>query len=249
MCWGKCVGAYGRAWGGDLAKPAEQQRRTTPPDRQLPKPLKNPFTRAALALAPGRWRVHPTAMQGEQGMGPPPGPIIRIGDGPGGAVTYLVDLAPEDLPSVAKRDLEQAWYAAREAALAEHSGSVRVFRFQRPDGNHTDLALSDRDAICWAGAVDRSIGLRSTLGLSLCLRLLALVDLLARAPWISPLYRLARDGTEFHPALLRAAASQPLTSDARFDELQFRLCLARFGTGFQVEAPSIRGTAFSGAQT
>lgn len=163
---------------------------------------------------------------------------IRIGDGPGGAVTYLVDLRPEDLPSVCKRDLELAWYAARDAAIANVGGTARAFRFNRPDGSHTDLALADRDARCWVGAVDRSIGLRTARGLSLCLRLLALVDLLARAPWIRPLFKLARDGAEFHPALLRAAASQKLTADARFDETEFRVRLARFATGFQLEAPA-----------
>jgi hypothetical protein len=88
------------------------------------------------------------------------------------------------------------------------------------------------------GAVDRSVGLASAHGLSLCLRLLALVDLLARAPWVRPLYKLARDGAEFHPALLRAAASQPLTADARFDEAAFRIRLSRFAAGFQLEAPA-----------
>lgn len=139
------------------------------------------------------------------------GKAIRVGGGPGGSVTYLVDLPPEALPTVGKRDLELAWYAARDAAMADHWGSVRAFRFNRPDGSHTDLALADRDASCWVSAVDRSVGLATTRGLSLCLRLLALVDLLARAAWARPLFRLARDGAEFHPALLRAAASQPLT--------------------------------------
>jgi hypothetical protein len=179
---------------------------------------------------------------------PPDSETIRIGDGPGGAVTYLVQLPPEALPPVCKRDLERAWYAARDAAIAQDSGAARAFRFTRSDGSHTDLALADRDARCWASAVDRVVGLRSPLGLSLCLRLLALVDLLARAPWVRPLFRLARDGAEFHPALLRAAASQPLTSEARFDEAEFRLRLARFGTGFQLEPPDA-GTALSGARS
>jgi hypothetical protein len=76
------------------------------------------------------------------------------------------------------------------------------------------------------------------MGMSLCLRLLALVDLLAHASWVRPLVRLARDGAEFHPALLRAAASQPLTHEARFDEAGFRLRLSRFAAGFQLEAPA-----------
>lgn len=165
------------------------------------------------------------------------GGSIRVGGGPDGLMTYLIDLPPEALPSVCKRDLERAWYAAREAALAEHQGAVRGFRFNRPDGSHTDLALADRDARCWVGAVDRTVGIANASGLSLCLRLLALIDLLARAPWTRSLFHLARDGAEFHPALLKAAASQPLTREAQFDEAGFRVRLSRFVTGFQIEAP------------
>jgi hypothetical protein len=177
------------------------------------------------------------------------GPAIRIGDGPGGSVTYLVAVSPEALPAVCKRDLELAWYAARDAAIADHGGTARAFRFTRPDGTHTDLALSDRDARCWVGAVDRTVGLATTRGLSLCLRLLALVDLLARAAWVRPLCRLARDGAEFHPALLRAAASQPLTADARFDEAGFRQRLSRSAPGFHLEPPRhpADGNRLSGA--
>src|ERR1700712_5002864 len=161
---------------------------------------------------------------------------IRVGGDPGGPLTYLIDLTPEALPSVCRRDLERAWYAAREAALAERQGAVRGFRFNRPDGSHIDLALADRDARCWVGAVDRTVGIANATGLSLCLRLLALIDLLARAPWARSLFHLARDGAEFHPALLKAAASQPLTRDARFDEAGFQVRLSRFVGGFQVEA-------------
>jgi hypothetical protein len=166
-----------------------------------------------------------------------PEPPIRIGDGPAGAVTYFVAIPPEALPTVCKRDLERAWFAARDAALAEQAGRIRAFRFSRPDGTSTDLALADRDASCWAGAVDRTVGLRTALGLSVCLRLLALVDLIARAAWVRPLCKLARDGAELHPALLRAAASQPLTKDAGFDEAEFRTRLSLFAAGFQLEAP------------
>ena len=162
---------------------------------------------------------------------------VRVGGSPDGLMTYLIDLPPEALPSVCKRDLERAWYAAREAALAEHQGVVRGFRFNRPDGSHTDLALADRDAQCWVGAIDRTVGIANPSGLSLCLRLLALIDLLARAPWARSLLHLARDGAEFHPALLRAAASQPLTREARFDEAGFQARLSRFISGLHLETP------------
>ena len=68
-------------------------------------------------------------------------------------------------------------------------------------------------------------GLQSLYGLSLCLRLLALVDLLARARWADGFCQVRRGGAELHPALLRAAASAELTNDARFDETRFRACL------------------------
>src|SRR4051812_39885609 len=106
---------------------------------------------------------------------------VHVGAGPSGSLTYLVALPPEELPPVQSRDLERAWYAAREAALAQRWGVPRFFRFQRPDGSFGDLALTDRDGCCWADAVDGAIGLRNSHGLSVCLRLLALVDLLARA--------------------------------------------------------------------
>jgi hypothetical protein len=154
------------------------------------------------------------------------GHTVRVGVGPDGSVTYLVDVPPEELPAVRGRDIERAWYAARDAAIASAWGAVRGFRFRRRDGTTTDLALADRDALCWAGAVDGTVGMGNCYGLSLCLRLLALVDLLARAHWATPLFRLARDGAELDPSLLRAAATAPLTAEARFDEALFRARIA-----------------------
>ena len=52
--------------------------------------------------------------------------------GPDGSLTYLVDVPPEALPPVRRRDLERAWYAARDAALAQHWGVNRFFRFRAP---------------------------------------------------------------------------------------------------------------------
>jgi len=153
-------------------------------------------------------------------------PPVRVGLGADGSRTYLVDLPPDELPAVRGRDIERAWHAAHEAALASAWGARRGFRFRRADGSTTDLALADADALCWARAVDGTVGMGSCYGLSLCLRLLALVDLLARAPWTAPLCRLARDGAELDPALLRAAATTPLTEDARFDETLFRARIA-----------------------
>ncbi len=165
-------------------------------------------------------------------------PSVRVGSGPDGSVTYLVDGPPEALPPVRGRDLERAWYAAREAAIAGSWSTVRGFRFRRPDGSHTDLALADPHARCWAGAVDGTVGLGNGYGLALCLRLLALVDLLARARWALPLFRLERDGADLHPSLLSAAATAPLNPDARFDEISFR---ANLGVLPSAQAPRRTG--------
>ncbi len=153
---------------------------------------------------------------------------VHVGVGPDGSLTYLVDRPPEALPSVLGRDLERVWYAARDAALSQRWSAPRWFRFRRPDGSCTDFALADADANCWAGAVDVTVGLGSSYGLSTCLRLLALIDLLARARWTDPFCRLARDGAELHPTLLRAAATSPLTPEGQFDEATFRGRLPQF---------------------
>jgi hypothetical protein len=155
-----------------------------------------------------------------------------------GALTYLIDMAPDALPPVRGRDLAAAWDAARDAATAEAWGAPRFFRFRHPDAGTLDLALADPDASCWAAAVDRSVGLGSTLGMSLCLRLLALVDLLANARWATTLFALRRDGAEIDPALLHAAATLPLTRDARFDETRLRASVAQGRLTAPPPAPS-----------
>jgi hypothetical protein len=151
---------------------------------------------------------------------------VEINAASDGSIAYLVAAAPSALPAVRARDLAAAWEAARAAALQARPGPVRGFRFCHPDGRVTALALSDRDARCWAGAIERQVGLGDTYGLSLCLRLLALIDLLARARWMAGLLAMGRDGASLHPALLRAAASEPLGEMARFDEAGFHQHLA-----------------------
>lgn len=152
-------------------------------------------------------------------------PLIRVSRRDG-VLTYLVDLAPEDMPPVSGRDLLNAWDAARDAANEDAWGAARMFRFRRPDGGSTVLALSDEDARCWAGAVDGTVGMGTSYGLSLCLRLLALVDLLARTPGLVALCPIGRTGAALHPALVAAAATATLTAEARFDERGFRTRLA-----------------------
>ena len=151
-----------------------------------------------------------------------PAQVVQVGAAADGTLTYLVALPPEALPPVRLRDLAAAWDAARGAAITERWGIVRLFRFRRADGGVTDLALADRDACCWAGAVDGTVGMQSAYGLSLCLRLLALVDLLSRARWADGMFTVRRDGAEIDQALLHGAATTPLTTEARFDEAEIR---------------------------
>jgi hypothetical protein len=153
---------------------------------------------------------------------------IRVGSAADGTRTYLIDLAPEALPPVRGRDLTAAWARARNAAAASARGAPLRLRFRRDDGAVTDLALGDTDACCWAAAVEASAGMASCHGVSVLLRLLALVDLLGRARWTAGLFTLSGGEADLHPALLRAAATTPLTAEAGFDETHFRARIAEF---------------------
>ncbi|KAA2215043.1 hypothetical protein [Teichococcus oryzae] len=147
---------------------------------------------------------------------------IRIVVSAEGALHYAIPCRPESLPPVAPQALSLAWDAARAAAAAEAWGPHRTLAFR--DG--PVLVLADADAACWAEAVDRAVGLESLAGLALCLRLLALVELLGRARWMSGLFAIAADGIELHPALLSAAAAEPLDGGARFDEVGMKRLLS-----------------------
>lgn len=151
---------------------------------------------------------------------------IRLSTHGAGALRYEVPLPPESLPGVSGRDLLSAWEAAREAAAAEAWGQPRAVAFRRADGAVTELMIADEDARCWAAAVDVTVGLDSLYGMALCFRLLALIEVMATAPWARGLFALSRDGAEIHPALVGAAARFPLAADARFDHAALRATLA-----------------------
>lgn len=155
------------------------------------------------------------------------GELIQVGEMRGGGMTYRVGLGADQLPPVAARELQNAWDAAREAARHSSWGVARAFRFERPalEGGATepvDLVLADPDACAWAGAIDARHGLGTTRGLSLCLRLLALVELIGEAAWAGALCRFRPEGAELHPALLEAAGRLPLTKEGRLDETIMR---------------------------
>jgi hypothetical protein len=155
---------------------------------------------------------------------------IEVGRADDGSLLYLVDLPPEAMPAVRVRDLLQAWERARDAASARKWSVPRGLRFHRGEGRYTDLALTDRDAACWAGAVDQLIGLNTSYGLSLCLRLLALIDLLASAEWAAPLLALQAGHARLHPDLVRLAATTTLTAEARFDPQRIQHNLGQYAT-------------------
>ncbi|MCK8783476.1 hypothetical protein M0638_03650 [Roseomonas sp. NAR14] len=145
-----------------------------------------------------------------------------------GALTYAIPLPPDAMPPVRARDLLLAWDAARAAASAQRWGPPRRLVFRLPDGDAAEIAIVDEDARCWAEAVDDLAGLDTPAGLALCLRLLALVEVMSRAAWLAGLFDLtAGGGIELHPALLRAAAELPLDPAARFDESALRHLLSR----------------------
>jgi hypothetical protein len=169
---------------------------------------------------------------------PEQSPSVRVGQSEDGTFTYVVSQSPETLPAVRGRDLEAAWDAARQAALAASWGAPRAFRFRREDGTVTDLALADRDARCWANAVDRMAGMSNSYGLSIFLR----------ATWTASLVHLARDGADLHPLLLRAAASVQLTVDARFDAEAIRARLGPLASDFTLDQPPA-AARLAGAQS
>lgn len=151
---------------------------------------------------------------------------IRVATAPDGVRAYTSVVPPEALPSVRPRDLAAAWDAARERAMAHDAegawGEARFFRFPRRDGPATELALADPDACCWAAAIEATTGLASLTGLSLCLRLLALVHLIADSGWSRAWVSFRRDGARLDPRLLEAAARVPLTAQGLLDPILLR---------------------------
>ena len=122
-------------------------------------------------------------------------PAIEVAHAANGRLTYLIHDTPQALPPVRRRDLVAAWDDARSAALRRESAPRRAFRFARPGGDTTDLALSDPDASVWAGAVDRTLGVGN--------------------PY----------GADLDPGLWRLAAEAKLTEEGRFDAMAFRAAL------------------------
>ncbi|NKC31575.1 hypothetical protein [Falsiroseomonas selenitidurans] len=161
---------------------------------------------------------------------------IQLAEAPDGTLSYAVPLPPESLPAVTPAALLAAWDAARAHAQGGSWGPVRRLLFRTAEGGGTVLLIADRDARSWAEAVDRRAGLATLPGLALCLRLLALVEVMGRSAWMAGLFVVARDGVELHPALLRAACVLPLDSGGRFDAEALRALVSRTLPGARVPA-------------
>ncbi len=136
---------------------------------------------------------------------------------------HLLDTPPQALPSVSKRDIEQAWEAAQ--GVVARTVPPRGFHFAVPAQAPLALTLHDRDAVAWAAAVDAIADLSTPRGVSLCLRLLGLIELMSRAGWVRAWFSLGRAGAEIAPALLQAAALAPLNQNGGFDECALRALL------------------------
>jgi hypothetical protein len=142
---------------------------------------------------------------------------------PSGALRHEIGVAASALPAVLPSALEAAWEAARASAEAGLWGPARLMAFQ--DG--VEIALTDADAACWAEAMARRQGLNSLTDVALCLRLLALVEVLGRAKWLRGFFTITADGAEFQPSLLAAAARAPLDATGRFEDGPLRAMLGR----------------------
>ena len=145
---------------------------------------------------------------------PPASPLIQ-----------RLDLPPEALPAVGPSDLMDAWKTATlgaEIGMILQAGDIEGVEFRWAEGN-SRFMFADLDASCWAAALDRRYGLDNLRGIAILFRLLALIDLMARAEWLRPLFKIGgADGVAVDADVLRLAAEQPLTPSARFDAAAFR---------------------------
>lgn len=138
---------------------------------------------------------------------------------------HRLAMAPEDLPAVGPSDIMEGWKAATlgaEVGMVLQPGDIEGIEFRWPGGDSRFL-FADLDASCWAAALDRRYGLESLRGIAILFRLLALIELMARADWLRPLFRIGgEDGVRVDPDVLGLASTLPLTASARFDAGTFR---------------------------
>jgi len=141
-------------------------------------------------------------------------------------------MAPEHLPPVGPSELVAAWQAATlgaEVGMVLQVGDIEGVEFRWPEGE-ARFVFADLDASCWAAALDRLYGLDSLRGIAVLFRLLALVEIMARAEWLRPLFRIGDgQGIQLDPDLVHLAAVAQLTASARFDAGAFQQQLGLVG--------------------
>jgi hypothetical protein len=146
---------------------------------------------------------------------------VKTHHGPAGEVVHVLARPASALPPVTKRDLEMAW----EAAQKVNTPAPPVRKFSFGAAPPVDLWVEDKDAAAWAAAVEGCVGLATPHGVSVCLRLLGLVALMAQARWAQAWFALGRGGADIRPELLQAAALAPLNESGGFDETALRALL------------------------
>ncbi|NKB45295.1 MAG: hypothetical protein GKS03_13565 [Alphaproteobacteria bacterium] len=141
-----------------------------------------------------------------------------------GSTMVCAPFPAQDLPPVGLSDIRRAWETASKAAemgleLRENDPDGVVF--QDKLGAPVQVKFDDFDAHCWATAIHRSFNLATVKGLSVCFRMLALYQLMAKSPWARPLFSFDRkNGLRIDKGLLAAAA--PLNVDGLFDSENIR---------------------------
>lgn len=132
----------------------------------------------------------------------------------------------QDLPPVGLSDISRAWEMASKAAelgmeLRENDPNGVVFHDKL--GKPVQIKFVDFDAHYWATAIHRSYNLATVKGLSVCFRMLALYQLMAKSPWARPLFSFDRKNRlRIDKGLMAAAAATPLNIDGLFDTNEIR---------------------------
>lgn len=149
--------------------------------------------------------------------------IQRLNDG---RAMISCPFCVSNLPPVRSTDLQAAWETASIASennlkTTENDPDGVIFetKLRQP----IDFEFDDYDALCWATAIHRSYDLTTLRGLSLCFRMLALYQLMAKNAWSRGLFSFDRSNTlKIDKGLLAAAAVTNLGEDGAFDAEEIR---------------------------
>lgn len=140
---------------------------------------------------------------------------------PDGSTMVCAPFPAQELPPVGLSDISRAWETASKAAemsikMGENDPDGVFFRDEK--GASIQVRFDDFDAHCWATAIHRTFNLATIKGLSICFRMLALYQLMAKNPWARPLFSFDRKNRlRIDKGLMAAAAATPLNVDGLFD--------------------------------